>query len=124
MQLAQALFGQLLLAVLFDVPGINSYCSQLRLPPVVRSHQAAAPLHVHPLQEGLHRGRLVVQQGLGVTWLQLQVKSGAVNGVDWALRRQNKVSESLNLVTLVRIFMNKWQAGFILNSFNNNPIRY
>ncbi|KAF3853609.1 hypothetical protein F7725_014297 [Dissostichus mawsoni] len=47
-QLAQALFMQLLLAVLFDVPGIYSYCSQLRLPPVVRSHQAVAPLHIHP----------------------------------------------------------------------------
>lgn len=88
MQLAQALFGQLLLTVLFDVPGVYSDCRQLRLSPVVRPHHTMPPMDVHPLQDRLYRLWLVVKKGLGITWLQVQVERGAFSGVDRALSRQ------------------------------------
>lgn len=86
MQLAQTLPGQFLLAMLFNVPGVYSYCRQLRLSTVICPHHAVAPLDVHPLQNGLHRLRLIFQQGLAVTRLEFQVKRGAFDRVDWALR--------------------------------------
>lgn len=91
MQLAQALFGQLLLTVLFDVPGINSDCRQLCLSPIVRPHHTMPPMDVHPLQDRLYWFGLVVKKGLGITWLQVQVERGAFSGVDWALSGQRSI---------------------------------
>lgn len=87
-QLSQAGGRQLLLAVLPDVPGVHGHRGQFGPPPVVCLHHTVAPLDVHPLQHRPHRRRLATQQRFGVARLQFQVKLGALNQLDGALRME------------------------------------